>query len=226
LLLLAEFLNPRDAQRASLAINKLSAHGFRGVLTGSLAAEVHLLSRGLKTEQRPLNDLDFVVESFASIPGSLADGFLVHHVHPHAPEGKMLLQLIDPAQALRIDLSRQFGATLTRAERLRGLPVISLEDLIARMTSLVLGHLSRGASIDRKHAHLFRRIAGLGDSAKMDAAWRDHGRSGTETFHQAEQLAHELLARHPELVICDQYSAEITLCPGDRPVRLFRRHYC
>jgi hypothetical protein len=47
-----------------------------------------LLSRGLKTEPRPLNDLGFVVESFHSIP-------------------------------LRIDLFRQFGSTLARAETLR-----------------------------------------------------------------------------------------------------------
>jgi len=219
----AEFLSARDAARASLSMEKLSAYGFEGALTGSLAAEAHLLSRGLKREQRPLNDLDLVVESFATIPSSLAGGFLVHHVHPHAPEGKTLLQLIDPEQALRIDLFRQFGATLTRAERLRGLTVISLEDLIARTMSLVLGHLRRGASIDRKHAHLFRRSVGLGDPAKMDAAWRDHGCSEAATFHQAAQLTLELLARHPELVICGQYSAEVTVCPRCQDDGLFRR---
>jgi hypothetical protein len=219
----AGFLSARDAARASLSMEKLSAYGFRGVLTGSLAAEAHLHSRGLKREERPLNDLDFVVESFVSIPSSLAEGFLVHHVHPHAPEGKTLLQLIDPEQALRIDLFRQFGATLTRAERLKGLTVISLEDLIARTTSLVLGHLRRGASIDPKHAHLFRRLAGLGDPAKMDAAWRDHGQPEAATFQQAAQLAQELLARHPEFVICDQYSAEVTVCPRCQDEGLFRR---
>jgi hypothetical protein len=219
----AESLSARDAARASLSMEKLSAYGFEGALTGSLAAEAHLHSRGLKTEERPLNDLDFVVESFASLPGSLAGGFIVHHVHPHAPEGKTLLQLIDPEQALRIDLFRQFGATLTRAERLRGLTVISLEDLIARTTSFIVGHLRRGASIDPKHAHLFRRLAGLGDPAKMDAAWRDHGQPETGAFHQAEQLAQELLTRHPELVTCDQYSAQVTVCPRCQDEGLFRR---
>ena len=96
-----------------MLFDKLSAYGFRGgALTGSLAIEAHLFSQGCNTERRSLNDLDFVVGSFASIPGSLADGFLVHHIHPHAPEGKMLLQLIDREQALRIDLFRKFGATL------------------------------------------------------------------------------------------------------------------
>lgn len=208
------FLSVRDTERVAIAMEKLSAHGFRdGSLTGSIAVEAHLFSRGIPTGQRPLNDLDFVVESFVSIPGSLADGFLVHHVHPQAPEGKTLLQLVDPEQALRIDFFRQFGATLTRAERLHGLSVISLEDLIARITSLVLGHLRKGRAIDVKHARAFRRLSGLGDAAKMDAAWRDHRQSERESFRDAEHDAQELLARHEELIIREQYSTEIRICP-------------
>ena len=209
-----EFLSARDAQRVSLAMEKLSAYGFRGgALAGGVAAQAHLLARGLGTEQRPLNDLDFVVESFAAIPGSLAGRFLVHHVHPQALEGKTLLQLIDPEQALRIDFFRQFGATLTRTERLHGLTVISLEDVIARTTSLVLGHLRKGQPLDVKHARGFRRVSGLGDSAKIDAAWRDHRQAEREWFRDAERGARELLARHPELIIREQYSAEVRICP-------------
>jgi hypothetical protein len=223
-LMFAEFLTPRDAQRVSFAIEKLSAHGFRdGALAGSVAAEVHLLSRGLGTEQRPLNDLDFVVESFASIPGSLAGGFLVHHIHPQAADGKTLLQLIDPEQSLRLDFFRQFGATLARTERLHGLTVISLEDLIARTTSLVLGHLRKGHAIDVKHARAFRRLSGLGDPAKMDAAWRDHRQSERESFCDAERDAYELLARHPELIIREEYSREITICAKCQDIGPFQR---
>src|SRR5438067_1472015 len=171
-----EFLSASDAHRVSLSLEKLSAYGFRGgALTGSFATEAHLLSQGRNTERRPLSDLDFVVESFNSIPGSLADGFLVHHIHPHASEGKLLLQLIDQEQALRIDLFRQFGATLTRTERLKGptgpLTVISLEDLVARTTALVVGCLRRGKTVGLKHARAFRRLAGLGDPGRIDAAW-------------------------------------------------------
>jgi hypothetical protein len=79
-----------------------------------------------------------------------------------------------PQQALRIDLFRQFGATLTRAKRLCALPEISLEDLVARTTSLVAGHLRRGRSIDLKHARAFRRLSGVGDLARIEAACRDH----------------------------------------------------
>ncbi len=205
-------------------LEKLSAHGFRaGALAGSVAAEIHLLSRGLETETRPLNDLDFVVESFAAIPGSLAGEFLVHHVHPHAPEGKTLLQLVDPEQGLRIDFFRQFGATLARAGRVHELTVISLEDVIARTTSLVLGHLRKGQSIDVKHARAFRRLSGLADPAKIDAAWRDHRQSERESFRDAAHDAHELLARCPELMVREQYSTEIRACPKCRDTGPFQR---
>jgi hypothetical protein len=223
-LMFAEFLSARDAQRVSFAIEKLSAHGFRGgALAGGVAAELQLLARGLGTEQRPLNDLDFVVESFSSIPGALAGGFLVHHIHPQAQEGKTLLQLIDPEQALRIDLFRQFGATLARTERIHGLLVISLEDLVARTASLVLGHLRKGHAIDVKHARAFRRLSGLGDPAKMDAAWRDHRQSERESFHDAERDTHKLLARHPELIIREQYSTEIRTCSKCQDIGPFQR---
>jgi len=222
-----EFLSASDVQRVYLSLEKLSAYGFRGgALTGSFATEAHLLSQGRSTERRPLNDLDFVVESFASIPGSLADGFLLHHIHPHAAEGKMLLQLIDREQALRIDLFRQFGATLTRTERLKGpavpLTVISLEDLVVRTTALV-GCLRRGKTVGLKHARAFRRLAGLGDPGRIDAAWRDHRQSELESFHQAAQLAHQLLDLHPELAIRERYSAEVSVCPQCQDDGPFRR---
>ena len=223
-----QFLSTSDAHRVSLLLEKLSACGFRGgALTGSVATEAHLLSRGYNTERRPLNDLDFVVESFNSIPGSLADGFLLHHIHPHASEGKLLLQLIDREQALRIDLFRQFGATLTRTELLNGpagrLKVISLEDVVARTTALVLGGLRRNKTVDRKHARAFRRAAGLGEPCGIDAAWRDHRESELESFHQAAQAAHELLELHPELVTSEQHSTQVSVCPGCQDDGPFRR---
>ena len=223
-----EFLSTSDAQRVCLLLEKLSACGFRGgALTGSLATEAHLLSQGRNTERRSLNDVDFVVGSMASIPGSLADGFLVHHIHPHAPEGKMLLQLIDRERALRIDLFRQFGATLTRVERLKGptgpLTVISLEDLIARTTDLVVGCLRRGKPIDPKHARAFRRLAGLGDPGRIDAAWHDHRQSELESFQAGCATCASTLGSSPELAIHKRYSAEVGVCPQCRYHAPFRR---
>jgi hypothetical protein len=222
-----EFLSATDAQRAFLSLQKLSACGFRGALAGGLAIEAHLLSQRRATGQRALNDVDVVVESFASLPGSLADGFLLHHVHAHAPEGKTLLQLIDPEQALRIDVFRQFGATFARAEALNGGPepitMISLEDVVARTTSLVFGSLRRGRTIDPKYAEAFHRLAGLGEPVKLDAAWRDHRQAEPESFHQAAQLAQQLLVHHLELLVREPYSAEVHVCPRCEDQGSFRR---
>jgi hypothetical protein len=221
------FLSTGDAHRVSVLLEKLLAYGFRGALTGSVATEAHLFSQGRNTERRPLNDLDFVVGSFASIPGPLANGFLAHHIHPHAPEGKLLLQLIDREQSLRIDLFRQFGATLTRTERLKGptgpLTVISLEDLVARTTALVLGCLRGGKPIDPKHVRTFRRLAGLGEPGRINVAWRDHRRSEVESFPEAVQLAHQLLENRLDLAIRDLYSPEVSVCPQCHDHGPFRR---
>ena len=147
----------------------------------------------------------------------------MHHIHPHASEGKTLLQLIDPEQALRIDLFRQFGSTLARTETLNGLTVISLEDIVARTTSLVVGHLRKGRTIDPKHALAFRRLAGLGDPAKIDAAWHDHRQSELESFDQAAELTHQLLDLHPERVIRERYSTDVRVCAQCQDIGPFRR---
>jgi hypothetical protein len=135
-------------------------------------------------------------------------------------EGKTLLQLIDPEQALRIDFFRQFGSTLARTAPLT---MISLEDLVARTTSFVLGHLRRGATFDQKHARAFRQLAGLGDPAKIDAAWRDHRQGEIESFREAAHLARQLLDLHPELAIHEQYSPEVSICSKCQDHGPFRR---
>ena len=111
------FLDSNDARRAADLVGRLSEYGFRvGALTGGVALEARLVANGHTPQRRLLNDLDFVVEGFASIPSTLADRFLVHHIHADAPPGKIPLQLIDRDRALRIDLFRTLGATLSRAD--------------------------------------------------------------------------------------------------------------
>src|SRR4051812_15218578 len=163
-------LNHADALRADAVAEKLLAHGFRPALTGGLAIEAHARAHGRGSVRRPLNDLDFVVESFAGIPASVAGDFLLHHVHPSAAEGKTLVQLIDAARAVRVDLFRAFGQTLSRTKRLEPdggtcpLELVSIEDLAARTTAYVYGRLSDGRGLDPKHAIAFRRLSGLGDA--------------------------------------------------------------
>jgi hypothetical protein len=92
-------------------------------------------------------------------------------------EGTLLLQLVDEATAVRVDLFRTFGDTLTRASALPdeagGLPIVCIEDLRARTTAFVGGSLTRGQAIDAKHARAFTSLLGLGRQEQLAAAWND-----------------------------------------------------
>lgn len=154
------FLAPADARRAARVLEKLARRGLRDFAgTGGLAIEAHLV--GHSTRLRSLNDVDIVVESFGAIPAALADGFLFRHIHPHAPQGKTLAQLVDPGEALRVDIFRAYGATLARSVPMnfRGGPmaVVALKDLAAREASLLMD-LARGTPVPVKHARDFQRL--------------------------------------------------------------------
>jgi hypothetical protein len=111
-------LHHDDARRATEVVTAMLDHGLRCALTGGLAIDAQLRVHGRSVERRVLNDIDFVVEDFASIPGSLAAAFLQHHVHPDAINGRTLLQLVDQPRAIRIDLFHALGSTLSRAATL------------------------------------------------------------------------------------------------------------
>ena len=214
--LFAHPLEPPDARRATSVVETLLAHGLRGALTGGLAIDAQLHAYGRPVERRPLNDIDFVVESFASIPESLARSFLPHHVHPDAADGKTLLQLVDEAHRVRVDLFLALGETLSRTvpldDETAGLDVLSIEDLVAGSTSLVCGRLLRGLTIDVKHVSAFNRLHGLGEPAKLIAAWNDHRQHVPGTLDEASREAARLLEIHPELVIVERYSSEPVTC--------------
>ena len=111
------FLSSTDAARVSRVLEKFAVRNLRRfALTGSLALETQWIALGHAPHRRALNDLDIVVESFTSIPDTLAQDFLVRHIHPKAPQGKMLIQLVDPEEAVRIDVFRAYGATMARSQ--------------------------------------------------------------------------------------------------------------
>jgi hypothetical protein len=219
-------LSDQDASRATAVVDELLAHGFRGSLTGGLAVEAHLRVRGHQVRQRALNDVDFVVDSFASIPDSLADRFLLNHIHPFAPEGKTLIQLIDSARAVRIDVFRAVGATLLRSSPLGGstgpLDVVGLEDLEARITAHVYGALHAGRRIEAKHLQTFFDLCGLGRELVLEQAWQDHCRDLPGSLREASSEARRLLALHPELVTSEPYSAVIRPCERCQDYGRFR----
>jgi hypothetical protein len=70
---LGQFFSIDDADRLERAFLKLASHDIRSwVLTGGLAVVFHHELRGHGAFLRPLNDLDFLVESFDDLPESLA----------------------------------------------------------------------------------------------------------------------------------------------------------
>jgi hypothetical protein len=217
----AQILNEYDARRATEVLNLLRSQGLRCALTGGLAIRAHLLTRGRAARPRRLNDVDLVVTSFASIPDSLAGAFLLNHVHPDATDGRTLLQLVDEARALRIDLFLELGNTLARAVRCGEptgeLAVVSLEDLAARNTALICGRLGRGRTIDRKHVRAFRALRGIGQPDLLDAAWQDHRQGLPGSIDTAERTAMRLIDERPNLVVVEEYSAAPTPCARCRP---------
>lgn len=215
-----------DARRATEAVEGLLASGLRCALTGGLAIAAQLRVNGRSVERRRLNDLDLVVEGFGAIPEPLAASFLLHHVHADACEGKTLLQLVDEARALRIDLFRTFGNTLSRVSTLDdetgALDVLSVEDLVARTTALVCGRLRRGRSVDVKHVTAFKQVRGLGRPERLSMAWADHCQDVPGTLDEATGEAIRLLGVCPELVVVEEYSTDVTACERCRPHGPFR----
>src|SRR6266481_3400611 len=113
------FLSIDDSTRAFNTLRKLALHDVsRWVLVGGLAVEFHCLRVGHSHAIRHLNDIDFVAPAFECIPETLARDFLFRHIHPFDPPGKTMLQFVDPDSALRMDVFRACGGTMTRTVRL------------------------------------------------------------------------------------------------------------
>jgi hypothetical protein len=225
------FLSIADAHRAARVLAKLEAGGLREfALTGGLAVELQLAAHGHSPQARPLNDIDIVVPSFGALPAGLADGFLNRHIHAQAPAGKMLLQLADPDEALRIDIFSACGGTLARSEpmELHGAArrVVALEDLAAREASLLMD-LARGAAAPRKHARDFERLAAAAtgaDPGRLAAAWRENRKSrDPQEFRDAAAGALELIGARPDLLVAPEYSRDAdAICPKCQETGAFR----
>jgi hypothetical protein len=208
---LDEVFSPRDAARAYRVLERLAGHGLRCFhLTGSLALGTHRVAAGHHTASRILNDLDIVVPSFACVPDTLAGGFLVRHIHPKAPKGRIVVQLVDAEDALRNDVFSSRGGILARSQLYDSpagkIPVISLEDLTARIASLVVD-LECGHKVARKHAETFQWLAEFADPERVENVWQDHRRtSDPASFQEVRERILNLVHSHPELLVTPEYS--------------------
>jgi hypothetical protein len=176
---------------------------------------------------RALNDIDFIADSFDAIPKSLADDFLFRHIHPSDPPGKTMTQFIDSESALRIDVFRANGATMSRTADLdlkaAMIQLISLEDLVARTARLALG-LAVGVPTPSKHAIDFLRLAELVDLTEIETAWPDHRKPGQPaSFIETSSLLEHLIPVRQDLLITPDYSKDAEeACPRCRRTAAFR----
>jgi hypothetical protein len=226
---LALFFSSTDAARLNRVLEKLALHGLHNfALTGSLAIEVNLIAQGNAHHTRDLNDFDIVVESLSSIPAELAtSNFLFRHIHPNAPEGKMLLQLVDPDEALRIDVFSPYGATLARTQPARlgnhPIQIVSAEDLASRAASLLMD-LERGSPVPIKHAQNFHRLVSVVNDECIENVWREHRKpSDPITFKEASARIRVLVNERKDLLVVPGYSHDPSdVCPKCRVAAPFR----
>ncbi len=212
--MLTTFLSALDADRALRTFRKLTKHDIRHwVLAGGFAVELHSLSMGYKPSLRPLNDLDFIVDSFDHIPSTLGDDFLFRHIHPFDSPGKTLLQCIDPGAALRIDVFRAYGTTISRSRLIQFesemIPVVSVEDLVARMARLSLD-IAEGLPIPSKYLTDFLRLDALVQAEQIDSVWEEHRKQEhPRNFADAGNLIKNLVVSRPELLVSHSYSRNV-----------------
>jgi hypothetical protein len=210
---LSEFLSDHDAERARRTLARLQLGPTSPlVLTGGFAIEMHLLRGGFATEPRPLNDIDFLAESFEAIPASAFVGMIFRHVHPHDPPGKTLLQSVDPETAVRVDVFRACGNTIARAVPItiegRELRVVSAEDLAARAARLCMD-LACGTPIPAKHARDFQRLLPLLKTNAVNAIWPEHRKPNhPASFAETVTLLTDLIAAMRDLQTAHNYSSD------------------
>jgi hypothetical protein len=207
-------LSEFDRARAEQTFRKLLRHDVsRWALTGGLATEAHLERCGGEATIRPLHDIDFIVSSFDCIPASLADDFLLRHVHPDDPPGKTLVQCVDPETAVRVDVFRAYGGVMDRVLAIE-LPsgsfrIISLEDLTARAARLSWD-LAANVPVSPKYARDFLRLLDIVSMDRVEPAWREHRKShGPERFSDASREIRRLISTRPKLLVSPVYSTDV-----------------
>jgi hypothetical protein len=224
---LGTFLSSVDAGRVGRTLAKLDACGpVDWMLTGGLAVEAHLWRAD--GGRRLLNDIDLVVPDFVSLPHALGDRFLVRHAHPKAGAGKLLIQIVDPEEALRIDIFSVCGEMFSRSWPLRfgafSMRLVAAEDLTARLGVLTTP-LARGETVLAKYADDFERLVRATDADRVETIWRDHRRSRDPlTFAGAKACVDEALHTARHLLIEPEYSRDPAVicqrCDERHPFRL------
>jgi hypothetical protein len=213
------FLTSEDQRRAEITLRKLERHDIsRWALTGSLATEHHLHSRGGAASIRPLHDIDFIVSSFECIPQTLGADFLLNHIHPNDPPGKNLLQCVDAETRVRFDVFHAYGSVMERVSTFDRLPaflgIIALEDLTARAARLSWD-LSGNGQVAPKYVRDFLQLLEVADTEAVAAIWPEHrNRHSPEDFSDAANMIPQLIEANSTRLVAPVYSTDVNAICG------------
>lgn len=207
------FLDNDDCGRVTRVLQKFAECRFQMfALTGGIAIAQHCGD----CKRMRLNDLDVVVEDAEALPTALGDAFLVRHFHPEVRRGRILIQLVDAVERLRIDVFTALGRSFERAYALpNGLAIVSKEDLTARLASILMD-IDRGRPVDPKYLLAFEQIATRVDEAAMPIAWSDQRKDDDPaTFAEAARRLQCAALAHPELLRKTVYTTTPDLACAD-----------
>jgi len=134
-------------------------------LTGGIAVEYHFILAKRTPSREHIGDLDLVVGRLDALDPAVTSEFLVSHFHVPGPDGKALVQLVDPRTRLRIDLFPDTEGAIEHATRLAigrtGLLILSTRSILEAKLRLI--RKSTPASpVDPKHWHDAKALAEIG----------------------------------------------------------------
>jgi hypothetical protein len=145
---------PDDEKRLSATLTRFLPHTGAIALTGGVAIQMHCHDAGIGSPRR-IADVDFVATSIDDIEPSVATDFLVSHFHlPHRDYPKFMIQLVDPATRLRIDVFPDLVGSIACARRQtvagHRLRVLSACSILEHKL-LGMSRASTARPIDEKH---------------------------------------------------------------------------
>ena len=183
------FLERPDVERVLNTLRKLNDCGLDYAVTGGIALEPALGSQ--LGRRRPFNDIDLVVSSLNILPSALGLRFLISHVHPRRPIGKLAIQLVDPEQRVRIDVFSACGATMERVRLATignmSVKVVAVEDLACRFASEMMCYC-RGDPVPPKCAKDHSRAKQIVDKNLVERAWQDQRREIDPQTYRSTRL--------------------------------------
>ncbi len=231
--MLDSFLSASDFARVVRTLRNLAVHDIAGwVLTGGVAIELHILRRGGQPVIRPLHNIDFVTDSFDSIPESLGAALLLCHVHPNDLPGKNLFQAIDPKTEVRMDVFRAYGSELERTVPVTiasfDFKMISLHDIVARHARLNWD-LMESKPVAPKFARDFLRLLEYVETDEIESIWREHRKPHClESFAKTSRELRRVIGSRSHLLVPPTYSTNVnevcTRCQGAEAFPLTNRH--